>query len=100
LEVIDPHGQDLSCADPDTCLDVDDMPTTNPTPELQVLKGTGARLGIYLSPQGRAKNGYCVAAVSGTGNRDDVRVSLITNITTTIPGTDIPVELTRVVEGH
>jgi hypothetical protein len=38
--------------------------------------------------------------VSGTGDRDDLRVSLGIRRTTMVPGTTIPVFLSRIVEGH
>jgi hypothetical protein len=104
VELIDPQGQALSCDSPNTCTDKSGtLTTTNPTPEFQILPGTGNALQVTLPvtlPLGTAKNSYCAVAVSGTDNRDDVRVSLVTNITRTIPGTTIPVLLTRVVEGH
>jgi hypothetical protein len=100
IELIDPQGQALSCDSPNTCTDKSGtLTTTNPTPEFQILPGTGNALSVTLPP-GTVKNSYCAVAVSGTDNRDDVRVSLVTNITRTIPGTTIPVLLTRVVEGH
>ena len=100
IELIDPQGQALSCDSPNTCTDKSGTrTTTNPTPEFQILPGTGNALQVTLTP-GTPKNSYCAVAVSGTGDRDDVRVSLITNIARTIPGMIIPVELTRVVEGH
>jgi hypothetical protein len=37
--------------------------------------------------------------VSGTDNRDDVRASLLTFGSQTIPGTTIPI-YSRIVEGH
>lgn len=51
-------------------------------------------------PRGSNQDGYCAATVSGTGDRDDVRISLVTKQTTTIPGTAIPAFITRVVEGR
>jgi hypothetical protein len=100
VELIDPQGQALSCDSPNTCADKSGtLTTTNPTPEFQILPGTGNALLVTLTP-GRQKNSYCAVAVSGTDNRDDVRVSLVTTITRTIPGTTIPDLLTRVVEGH
>ena len=100
IELIDPQAQALSCHSPNTCADKSGtLTTTNPTPEFQILPGTGNALQVTLT-LGAVKNSYCAVAVSGTGNRDDVRVSLVTNIARTIPGTTIPVYLTRVVEGH
>jgi hypothetical protein len=74
-------------------------PTTNPTPEFPVLKGTASAIDITL-PLGSNQEAYCAVVVSGTGKRDDVRVSLVTARTRTIPGTTIPVYVTKVVEGH
>jgi hypothetical protein len=100
FELIDPQAHALSCDSPNTCADKSGkLTTTNPTPESQILPGTGDALQVTLT-LGTVKNSYCAVAVSGTGNRDDVRVSLVTNITRTIDGTTIPVLLTRVVEGH
>jgi hypothetical protein len=100
VELIDPQGQALSCDSPNTCADKSGtLTTTNPTPEFQILPGTGNALRVTL-PLGTLKNSYCAVAVSGTDNRDDVRVSLVTTLTRTIPGTTIPGFLTRVVEGH
>jgi hypothetical protein len=100
IELIDPQAQALSCDSPNNCTDKSgEVTITNPTPEFQILPGTGNALQVTLTP-GTPKNSYCAVAVSGTGDRDDVRVSLITNIARTIPGMIIPVELTRVVEGH
>jgi hypothetical protein len=72
---------------------------TNPTSIFNVTPGTAAEIDINLAPP---DDGYCEVAVSGTGNRNDVRVGLVTSLTRTIPGTDpaIPVFVTRAVEGH
>jgi hypothetical protein len=100
VELIDPQGQALSCDSPNTCADkTGTLTITNPTTEFQVLPGTWEALQVTLT-RGSFKNAYCAVAVSGTDNRDDVRVSLVIFHTRTIPGTDIPVLLTRVVEGH
>ena len=100
IELIDPQGQALSCDNPNTCTDKSGTrTTTNPTPEFQILPGTGNALQVTL-PLGTSKNGYCAVAVSGTDNRDDVRVNLLTFTTQTIPGAATPILLTRIVEGH
>jgi hypothetical protein len=70
---------------------------TNPTSMLDVTPGTTAEIDIDLAPP---DDGYCEVAVSGTGNRNDLRVGLITSLTRTIPGTMTPVFVTRAVEGH
>jgi hypothetical protein len=72
---------------------------TNPTTVLSVTPGTTAEIDINLAPP---DDGYCEAALSGTGNRNDVRIGLITSLTRTIPGTNppVPVFITRAVEGH
>jgi hypothetical protein len=72
---------------------------TNPTSSLSVSPGTAAEIDINLAPP---DDGYCEVAVSGTGNRNDVRVGLITSLTRTIPGTNppVPVFVTRAVEGR
>lgn len=72
---------------------------TNPASVLSVTPGTTAEIDINLAPP---DDGYCEVAVSGTGNRNDVRVGLITSLTRTIPGTNppVPVFITRAVEAH
>ena len=97
--VLDHLGHALSCASPTTCTVGPVTPTTNPTPEFQVLKGTASAIDI-TSPPGSNQEGYCAVVVSGTGNRDDVRVNLVTTRTRMIPGTTIPVFVTKVDEGH
>lgn len=97
--VLDHLGHALSCASPTTCTVGPVTPTTNPTPEFQLLKGTASAIDITL-PLGSNQEGYCAILVSGTGKRDDLRVSLVTARTRTIPGTTIPVYVTRVVAGH
>ena len=99
IELIDPQDQALFC-DSNNCTDKSGThPTTNPTPEFQIGPGTGNALQVRLT-RGSFKNAYCSVSVSGTDNRNDVRVSLITFHTLTIPDTNIPVLVTRVVEGH
>ena len=99
IELIDPQDQALFC-DSNNCIDKSGThPTTNPTPEFQIGPGTGNALQVRLT-RGSFKNAYCSVSVSGTDNRNDVRVSLITFHTLTIPDTNIPVLVTRVVEGH
>src|SRR6516225_6306485 len=83
-------GLALSCDSPITCANASVTPTTNPTPEFAVLPGTAAAIAI-TRPLGSAADGYCQVTVSGTGNRDDVRVNLLTTLTRTIPGTTTPV---------
>jgi hypothetical protein len=100
IAVINHFGQAISCASPTTCTHGSGAPNTNPTPEVQVLKGTTTDIEITLPAGGPAQDGYCAFAVSGTGDRDDLRVSLGIRRTTTIPGTTIPVFLSRIVEGH
>ena len=97
--VLDHLGHALSCASPATCTVGPVTPTTNPTPEFPVLKGTASAIDITL-PLGSNQEAYCAIVVSGTDKRDDVRVSLVTSRTRTIPGTTIPVYVTKVVEGH
>jgi len=72
---------------------------TNPTSALNVTPGTAAEIDINLAPP---DDGYCEVAVSGTGNRNDVRVGLVTSLTRATPGTipPVPVFVTRAVEGH
>jgi hypothetical protein len=72
---------------------------TNPTSALNVTPGTAAEIDINLAPP---DDGYCEVTVSGTRNRNDVRVGLITSLTRPIPGTDppAPIFITRAVEGH
>src|SRR5262249_599386 len=98
IELIDPQGQALSCDSPNTGPDKSgERTTTNPPPEFQDVPGTGEALQVRLT-RGSFKNGYCAVSVSGSDNRDDVRVSLIPFHPLTIPDTTIPVLLTRIVE--
>ena len=98
--LLDNFGNAFSCASPTTCTrGPGGAPTTNPTPEFQVLKGTTSTLLIQV-PLGSTPDGYCAFAVSGTDNRDDARVNLLTFTTQTIPGATTPILLTRIVEGH
>jgi hypothetical protein len=69
----------------------------NPLPRTRVDPGSVIGTDFFLNGAG---DGYCEVDVSGTGNRDDVRVGLGITLTRTIPGTDIPVFLFRDVEGH
>jgi hypothetical protein len=71
----------------------------NPLPKTMVEPGKVVGTDFLLSEAG---DGYCEVTVSGTGNRDDVRVGLGITLTRTIPGTSppIPVLLFRDVEGH
>jgi hypothetical protein len=92
-------GHALSCDSPITCRDASVTDTSNPTPEFAVLAGTAAAIAI-TRPLGSATDGYCQVTVSGTGNRDDVRVNLLTTSTRTIPGTTTPVFVFKVLEGH
>ena len=98
--ILDRSGHALSCASPTTCTQGPaDTPTTNPTPEFQVLKGTFLTFVVQAPPGSIRRNAYCAFAVSGTDNRDDVRASLLTFGSQTIPGTTIPIH-SRIVEGH
>jgi hypothetical protein len=98
--ILDDNGNPLSCASPNVCVDGSGNPTTNPTPEfVGVPPGTVPEIDITL-PLGSAEDAYCEAAVSGTGNADEVRVSLATTLTRMIPGTTIPVFVFRRVDGH
>ena len=98
--ILDRSGDALSCASPTTCTQGPaDTPTTNPTPEFQVLKGTFLNF-VITAPSGSPSFAYCAFAVSGTDNRDDVRVAHAIAATRTIPGTTIPSFQTRIVEGH
>ena len=99
IELINAQGRALSCDSPNTCTYTpSEVTTTNPTPEVQALAGTVPHLQVTL-PLRTPQPGYCVVAVSGTDNRDDVRVSLLTFGNKTIPGTTIPI-YSRIVEGH
>jgi hypothetical protein len=69
----------------------------NPLPKARVDPANVVGTDFFLKGAG---DGYCEVDVSGTGNRDDVRVDLGITLTRTIPGTDIPVFLFRDVEGH
>jgi hypothetical protein len=97
--VNDVNGNALSCASPTTCNDTSGNATTNPTPEFGVLPGTSVSLDILL-PLGMPNTGYCSIAVSGTGNRDDVRASLKANLTDVVRGTSVPFTDLNVEEAH
>ena len=98
--ILDRSGDALSCASPTTCTQGPaDTPTTNPTPEFQVLKGTFLNV-VITQPLGSTRLAYCAVTVSGTDNRDDVRVALAIADVRTIPGTTIPTLQSRIVEGH
>jgi hypothetical protein len=97
--VLDNDGKALSCASPTTCSNVSLNITTNPTPEFSVPSGTVAEINVINQP-GSIKDGYCVVAVSGTDNRNDVRLNLLAGLTGTIPGTTTPFFVSRVLEGH
>jgi hypothetical protein len=78
---------------------------TNPTQD-SVHPGTalGADFLLPMDQDGlqTVGDGYCEVTVSGSANRDDVRVGLGITLTRTIPGTSppVPVFLFRDVEGH
>ena len=97
--VLDNDGKALSCASPTTCSNVSLNVTTNPTPEFSVPSGTVAEINVINQP-GSIKDGYCIVAVSGTDNRNDVRLNLLAGLTGTIPGTTTPFFVSRVFEGH
>ena len=102
VALLDGDAQALSCDSPTTCIagrPLQGTPTTNPTPEFQLLKGNTSGL-LVTAPLGSTRNAYCSFAVSGTDNRDDVRVALAIAVTRTIPGTTIPTLQGRIVEGH
>jgi hypothetical protein len=100
LAVLDHLGHALSCANPTTCTLGPVTPTTNPTPEFAVLPGTANAMDITLPLGSVAEGAYCAVAVSGTGNRNDVRVAFKVTVTRMIPGTTTPVFVFREVEGH
>jgi len=97
--VLDNFGHPFVCSGTTECTrGPGGTPTTNPTPEFQVLKGATSTLLIEV-PLRSSPDGYCAFAVSGTDNRDNVRLSLLTCGNQTIPGTTIPI-YSRIVEGH
>ena len=98
--VLDHLGNALSCASPTTCTIGPVTPTTNPTPEFAVLPGIASAMDITLPLGSVAEGAYCAVAVSGTGNRNDVRVAFKVTLTRMIPGTTTPVFVFREVEGH
>jgi hypothetical protein len=82
ITVLDDTGQRLEPSSGDA----------NPLPNTRVDPGTVVGTDFFLSGPG---DGYCEVDVSGTGNRDDVRVGLGITLTRTIP-----VFFFRDVEGH
>jgi hypothetical protein len=94
--VLDDFGKPLPCSG-SACTS---PPPANPEHAVVVHPGEAQTIGsIYLSSPGE---GYCVVDVSGTGDRDDVRVVLNINLTRTIPGTNppVPIFVVRSIEGH
>ena len=71
----------------------------NPTSETSVSPGNVGEIDIPFGI-GNFEDGYCEVAVSGTANPDDVRVSLAATGTRMIPGTNTPVYVFNVIEGH
>jgi hypothetical protein len=69
----------------------------NPSPAVVVPPGMEAELPLSL---GTSDDGYCKVDVSGTGDRNDVRVVLEVQRTRNIPNTTIPVFVFKTVEGH
>ena len=82
-----------------------ETPCVSPAPEhraptVAVRPGNAVTKGsIFVSAP---DEGYCAVDVSGTVERDDVRVVLNINLTRTIPGTNppVPIFVVRSVEGH
>jgi hypothetical protein len=75
----------------------------NPTEVFPVAPGAVAEIDIsFTEPMPGPMDGYCEIAVSGTENRNDVRVALSANLTRTIPNApgNIPVYVFSVLEGH
>lgn len=92
--VLDDNGDALKC----TGMACSSPPPANPAPAVVVRPGKAATIGpIFLSSP---DDGYCVVAVIGTGDRDDVRAVLNIGLTRNIPGTSTPIFIVRSVEGH
>lgn len=75
----------------------------NPTGKVSIHPGAEAEINFSLTA-GMADDGYCEVTVSGTGNRDDVRVEMDVHWTRTvpglIPGTTFPHLQDLVVQGY
>jgi hypothetical protein len=74
----------------------------NPTPKFIVHPGTEAEIGLRFTSGIPPTDGYCKVAVSGTDDRNDVRVDLQIYWTKPIiPGTTTPItQLARTVQGY
>jgi len=76
------------------------LSTADPT-NFMTLPGTMISSAHHEADPTNALDGYCKFEVSGTRNRDDVRVDLTTTFKKpNIPGTTIPVWVFRQIEGH
>ena len=82
------------------------MPLTgsdaNPTPKLTVQPGNEAEVDVRFTSGIPPTDGYCKVAVSGTDDRNDVRVDLqVYWVKPIIPGTTTPIiQLARTVQGY
>jgi hypothetical protein len=74
----------------------------NPTPKFIVPPGTEAEIDLRFASGIPPTDGYCKVAVSGTDDRNDVRVDLQIYWTKPIiPGTTTPIiQLARTVQGY
>jgi len=69
----------------------------NPTGKVPIDPGAEAEINFFFASVG---DGYCEVEVSGTGNRNDLRVEMDVHWTRTIPGTNIPHLQDLVVQGY
>ena len=60
---------------------------SNPTGKVSVGPGAEAEINFFFDSVG---DGYCEVEVSGTGNRNDLRVEMDVHWTRTVPGTTTP----------
>ena len=68
-----------------------------PTGKVSILPGAEAEINFFFDAVG---DGYCEVEVSGTGNRDDLRVEMDVHWTRTVPGTTTPHLQDLVVQGY
>jgi hypothetical protein len=70
---------------------------SNPTGKVSVLPGAEAEINFFFDSVG---DGYCEVEVSGTGNRNDLRVEMDVHWTRKVPGTTTDHLQDLVVQGY
>jgi hypothetical protein len=73
----------------------------NPTGNVPISPGAEAEINFFPNfLHESADDGYCEVEVSGTGNRNDLRVEMDVHWTRTVPGTTTPHLQDLVVQGY